>query len=179
MLSIILQTERLLLRPPVAADISRIVPLISDFEVSKNLARVPHPYSENDGCAWVVRTAGERTRGESFPFIVMEKTQDKLIGICGVQPQLDFMLGYWFGKLYWDRGYATEAARRVAKFAFDELSTNRLTASWMDDNPASGHVLEKIGCKPDGTEEQDCLSRGSTVFCHKVVLTRADFMRSG
>ena len=179
MLSIILQTERLLLRPPVAADISRFVPFLNDFDVTKNLSRLPHPYSEDDGCAWVVRTAGERVRGEAFPFIVMEKTEGRLIGICGVQPQLDFMLGYWFGKPYWGRGYATEAVRRVTKFAFDELGTNRLTASWIDDNPASGRVLEKIGCKPDGTEEQDCLSRGSTVFCHKVVLTREDFERLG
>jgi len=179
MLSIILQTERLLLRPPVAADISRFVPFLNDFDVTKNLSRLPHPYSEDDGCAWVVRTAGERVRGEAFPFIVMEKTEGRLIGICGVQPQLDFMLGYWFGKPYWGRGYATEAVRRVTKFAFDELGTNRLTASWIDDNPASGRVLEKIGCKPDGAEEQDCLSRGSTVFCHKVVLTREDFERLG
>jgi len=179
MLSIILQTERLLLRPPVAADISRFVPFLNDFDVTKNLSRVPYPYSEDDGCAWVVRTAGERVRGEAFPFIVMEKTEGRLIGICGVQPQLDFMLGYWFGKPYWGRGYATEAVRRVTKFAFDELGTNRLTASWIDDNPASGRVLEKIGCKPDGAEEQDCLSRGSTVFCHKVVLTREDFERLG
>jgi len=179
MLSIILQTERLLLRPPVAADISRFVPLLSDFEVSKNLSRVPHPYSEDDGCAWIVQAAGERVRGESFPFVVMEKTEDRLIGMCGVHPHLDFMLGYWIGKPYWGRGYATDAAQRVAKFAFDELGTNRLTAGWMGDNPASGHVLEKICCKPDGTKEQDCLSRGSTVFCHKVVLTRADFTRSG
>lgn len=43
MLSIILQTERLLLRPPVAADISKFVPLIGDFDVAKNLSRAPIP----------------------------------------------------------------------------------------------------------------------------------------
>jgi RimJ/RimL family protein N-acetyltransferase len=177
MLSIILQTERLLLRPPVAADISRFVPLLNEFEVSKNLSRVPHPYTEDDGCAWVVRMAGERVRGESYPFILIDKTRDALLGMCGVHPRLDFMLGYWIAKPYWGRGYATEAVRRVAKFAFDELGTNQLTASWILDNPASGRVLEKIGFKPNGTEERDCLSRGTTVFCHKVVLNRVDFER--
>ncbi len=179
MLSIILQTERLLLRPPVAADISRFVPLLNDFEVSKNLSRVPHPYAEDDGCAWVVRTAGERVRGESYPFVVIDKAGDTLLGMCGVHPHLDFMLGYWIGKPYWGQGYATEAVRRVAKFAFDELGTNELTASWILDNPASRRVLEKIGCKPNDAEERDCLSRGTKVFCHKVVLTRAAFERLG
>ncbi len=175
MLSIILQTKRVLLRPPVAADISRFVPLLNDFEVTRNLSRVPHPYTEDDGCAWIVRVAGERVRGDSYPFVVVEKTAGMLLGMCGVHPQLDFMLGYWIGKPYWGQGYATEAVRRVAKFAFDELGANALTASWMHDNPASGRVLEKIGCKPNGTEERDCLSRGTTVFCHKVILCRADY----
>lgn len=179
MLSIILQTARLLLRPPVAADISRFVPLLNDFEVSKNLTRVPHPYAEDDGCAWVVRTAGERARGESYPFVLIDKPRDTLLGMCGVHPHLDFMLGYWIGKPYWGQGYASEAGRRVAKFAFDELGTKQLTASWILDNPASGRVLEKIGFKPNGTEEHDCLSRGTTVFCHKVVLSRDDFERLG
>ncbi|MEE8439996.1 MAG: GNAT family N-acetyltransferase, partial [Micropepsaceae bacterium] len=158
MLSIILQTERLLLRPPVAADISCFVPLLNDFEISKNLSRAPHPYTEDDGCAWVVRTAGERVRGDSYPFVVMDKNEDKLLGMCAVHPHLDFMLGYWIGKPHWGQGYATEAVRRVAEFAFDELGCNELTANWMHDNPASGRVLEKIGCRPNGTEERDCLS---------------------
>jgi RimJ/RimL family protein N-acetyltransferase len=132
-----------------------------------------------------LRAAPERIRGvkesltgsASYPFILIDKTRDALLGMCGVHPRLDFMLGYWIAKPYWGRGYATEAVRRVAKFAFDELGTNQLTASWILDNPASGRVLEKIGFKPNGTEERDCLSRGTTVFCHKVVLNRVDFER--
>ena len=177
MLSIILQTERLLLRPPAAADISRFVPLLNDFEVAKNLTSVPFPYSEDDGCAWVVRAAGERVRGESYPFVLIDKTKDAFVGMCSVHPHLDFMIGYWIGKPHWGRGYATEAGRRVAEFAFDELGARKLTANWMFDNPASGRVLEKIGFKPNGSEERDCLSRGTTVFCHKVVLRRREFER--
>ena len=177
MLSIILQTERLLLRPPAAADISRFVPLLNDYEVSKNLSRVPYPYTEDDGCAWVVRAAGERLRGESHPFVLIDKSDDAFVGVCGVHAKLDFMLGYWIGKPYWGRGYATEAARRVVKFAFDELGAGALTARWIFDNPASGHVLEKIGFESNGAEELDCLSRGSAVICHKVVLNRREFER--
>ena len=175
MLSIILQTERLLLRPPVAADISRFVPLLNDFDVSKNLSRVPYPYTEDDGCAWVVRAAGERVRGESYPFVLIDKSEDTLIGMCSVHPHLDFTVGYWIGKPYWGRGYATEAARRVVKFAFDELGAGALAARWMIDNPASGRVLEKIGFELVCTEELDCLSRGRAVICHKVVLSRSEF----
>ena len=34
---VILETGRLLLRPPRAADISHFVPLLKDFDVAKNL----------------------------------------------------------------------------------------------------------------------------------------------
>ena len=34
-------------------------------------------------------------------------------------------LGYWLGKPFWGLGYATEAARRVLSFAFDELEGAR------------------------------------------------------
>jgi len=54
-MSILLETERLLLRPPKAADISQFVPLLNDFEVAKNLSRVPYPYTEDDACAFIVR----------------------------------------------------------------------------------------------------------------------------
>ena len=175
MLSIILQTERLLLRPPVAADISKFVPLIGDFEVAKNLASAPHPYTEDDGCAFVVKAARERVSGTGYIFAIVAKSDGRFIGMCGVHATLDFMLGYWIGKPFWGQGYATEATRRVARFAFDELGAERLTAGWYFDNPASGRVLEKIGCKRCGDEEKDCLSRGAKVFCHKVELTRADF----
>ena len=179
MLSIILQTERLLLRPPVAADISHFVPLLNDFDVSKNLAVVPHPYTEDDGCAFVVKTSNARVQGADYVFSILRKKDGVLIGVRGVHPEFDLSFGYWIGKPYWGQGYATEAAQRLARFAFDELSAKQLTAGWFHDNPASGRVLEKIGCKANGEDEKNCLSRGTNVFCHKVVLRRADFERLG
>ena len=63
----------------------------------------------------------------------------------------------------------------VVAFAFDALGAEKLSAGWFHDNPASGRVLEKLGCVPDGNDERSCLSRGTNVFCHKVVLKRADY----
>ena len=64
-MSVILETGRLLLRPPRAADISHFVPLLKDFDVAKNLSKVPHPYTEDDACAFLVSAAhGWRSREE-------------------------------------------------------------------------------------------------------------------
>ena len=174
-MSIWLETERLLLRYPRAADISKFVPLVGDFDVSKNLSRVPYPYTEDDGCAFIVNITKAIAAGTDHAFAILLKP-DTYIGTCGVHPERGWELGYWIGKPYWGKGYATEAGRRVVKFAFEELKAEVLEASWFHDNPKSGRVLEKLGFRPNGEGEIPCLSRGVTVACHRVALDRATYM---
>ena len=59
-------------------------------------------------------------------------------------------LGYWVGKPFWGRGYATEAAGSIVDFGFDQLGLNRITAGHMVRNPASGRVMQKIGMREEG-----------------------------
>ncbi|MGO4371700.1 GNAT family N-acetyltransferase, partial [Paenibacillus sp. MCAF20] len=63
-------------------------------------------------------------------------------------------LAYWMGKPYWGLGYATEAARRVVQFGFEELALNRIHAAAMTRNPASYNVMIKAGMKYEGTFPQ-------------------------
>jgi len=174
----ILPSERLLLRPPEIADIPRLIMLIGDFDVSKNLGRVPHPYTQADARVYLERSARNRAEGTGFNFAITRKWDGAYIGGCGLH--LDhgvFEIGYWLGKPYWGKGYATEAARRLAGFAFHDLKAERLEAGWFHDNPASGHVLEKLGARANGTAPRDCLARGHAVYCHQMVLMRENFGR--
>ena len=170
-----IETERLLLRPPQAADISHFMPLLTEFDVSRNMSRVPHPYTEDDGCAFVVRAAYDRATGRAFTFSLVRKQDGTYVGMCGVHPDRGFELGYWIGKPYWGVGYATEAASRVVLFAFDELGAEAVVASWFGDNPASGRVLAKLGFRARGQEMRVSLSRGCPVYCHVMVLERPWF----
>lgn len=54
-------------------------------------------------------------------------------------------LGYWIAEEYWGRGYATEAAKAVIERAFKEYDIKEIYASYRQDNPKSGRVLEKLG----------------------------------
>jgi RimJ/RimL family protein N-acetyltransferase len=174
-MSVLLETERLLLRPPRAADISHFVPLLNDFDVAKNLSRVPHPYTEDDGCAFIVKIAYDIAAGTDYVFTVLHRP-GVFIGLCGVHPAQGWEFGYWYGKPRWGRGYATEAGWRVVTFAFEELKAETLKAGWFHDNPASGRVLAKLGFRPAGEEERNCVSRGCPVSCHLVELDRATYM---
>jgi ribosomal-protein-alanine N-acetyltransferase len=174
-----LETERLLLRPQEAGDIGSLVPLLNDFEVAKNLANVPHPYAVEDAEAFIARGTEHRAKGQGYPFALVAKADMGLVGGCGLRLQDDgyFELGYWIGRPFWGRGYASEAARRVAGFAFHQLKAITINAGWFHDNPASGRVLAKLGAVPAGTDHRNCLARGHAVYCYKVVLDRENFGR--
>ena len=58
------------------------------------------------------------------------------------------------GKDWWGQGYATEAARAVLRYGFEELKLNRIYAHHMTKNPASGRVLAKIGMRREGLHRQ-------------------------
>ncbi len=171
-----LETERLLLRPPSLADVASVVAIANDYDVAKNLSKLPHPYTQKDAEDFVARASENRALGSDFAFAITRKHDGAYMGgICLHLKDGKFEFGYWLGKPYWRQGYATEAARRLVAFAFHDLKADSVWAGWYHDNPASGHVLEKLGCKPNGAEPRDCLARGHAVYCHLVILSREDF----
>lgn len=174
----ILETERLLLRPPERRDIPALVPLANDYEVAKNLSTLPHPYSDKHGEEFIARVVEQLAAGTDFPFAITRKSDNSYLGGCGLHlKDGKFEFGYWLGRPFWGLGFATEAALRLVQFAFLELKADSVWAGWYFDNPASGHVLEKIGCRPNGMSKRSCLARGIEVDCNLVILSRDDFLR--
>ena len=173
----ILETERLLLRPPERRDIPVFAPLIGDFDVAKNLGTVPHPYAESDAFTWIAQLDERRAKGEAYQFGVTRKSDGAYMGGCGLHlDKGELELGYWYGKPYWKQGYATEAARRVLQFGFEGLQVSDIWAGWFHDNPNSGHVLAKLGFVAKGFQKRSCLARGTEVGCNIVTLSRDAFV---
>jgi RimJ/RimL family protein N-acetyltransferase len=170
-MSLILETERLVLRSPTASDARAIVAGVGDFEVARNLARVPHPYTQSDAEAFLARV------GVTADLVlgITLKSGAAYIGGCGAHACEDgaYEIGYWLARPYWGFGYASEAARAVVHYAFEALGATYLTAGWFDDNPNSGRVLQKLGFLPAGVSLRDCLARRERIFCHDMILEPA------
>jgi ribosomal-protein-alanine N-acetyltransferase len=175
-MDLIFETDRLILRPPEDNDVPVFAPLICDSRVARNLgATIPHPYTPDDGYRWVKKMRANCEAGEDYPFGIILKETGEYIGCCAVHHALEFEFGYWMGVLYWWIGYATEAARRVAWFAFVTLHPERLKARYMHDNAASGRVLTKLGFQHTHDLVEFSPVRGQDVLSHHVQLARERF----
>jgi len=172
-------TQRLILRRPMMSDLPDFVRILNDYDVAKNLRAVAHPFTDNLFREAFAHIEHEREHGAAHYFAVTRAMDGALIGMCAAERGEDGAceFGYWYGKRFWGQGYATEAARPVMRFAFEDMGAERLTGGWFADNPASGHVLEKLGFAVTGAARVFCVARNCEVTSNRVELTREQFAR--
>jgi len=148
-----LTTERLVLRPFSPSDADAVQRLAGEPEVADTTLSIPHPYLDGMAKAWIATHETAWTRNESATLAVTE-TGEGLVGAISLRIELAQRraeLGYWIGRPYWGRGYATEAARAMIAWGFAHVGLSRIYAHHMTRNPASGRVMEKIGMQYEGT----------------------------
>jgi RimJ/RimL family protein N-acetyltransferase len=62
----------------------------------------------------------------------------------------DIEIGYWLVPGAWGRGFATEGARALAAYGFDDLGLDRIIGVTHPGNKASQRVLRKAGLEDAG-----------------------------
>jgi RimJ/RimL family protein N-acetyltransferase len=173
-------TERLLLRPGWAEDAPALATAIAHEAIAYKLAKLPWPYSVDDA-AWFL---GLDRKATDANFLIFTRTlgQPRLVGGIGLHDQDgESEIGYWIAPSFWGLGFATEAGRAVVDIARHTLKLPRLVSGHFTDNPASGHVLRKLGFKPNGrTELRHCLARSEERPCalYDQDLTEMPLMRA-
>lgn len=158
-----IRTERLTLRPLRPEDAPRIAEFCGDADVSRWLPQVPHPYPveaaeafvsamrETGAPVWAIEPAGNDAR-------------EGLVGVIGLNGQAtDGHLGFWLGRAYWGRGYATEAARAVLAHGVAPEDRGRIRSGVVADNRASRAVLRKLGFRETGRVHRAGASQGERV----------------
>lgn len=166
----VLETARLSLRRPNLADVKAIARLANDRRVVEMTRRMPFPYSRDDAARFVTSLA----HGHDTVFVIEAVVENDFepVGVVGLDwsnpasPEL----GYWLGVEHWGQGYATEAARAVIDFAFEEYDIRQIVSGARVVNPASRNVLEKCGFQWTGVELHrfDALGSSTPVDCFKL-----------
>ncbi len=161
------KSRRLTLRPLVASDARQIACLAGDWDVARMTDRIPYPYREADAMAWI---SGLPTSEQVFAI----EFGSTLIGLCGVMNRAPGVaeIGYWLGKPWWGRGFATEATSTLLRYCFKHLKMQRLTCCHYVDNSASERVIKKLGFEKTGTCEAWCQARRRNVQAIQYELKR-------
>lgn len=143
-----LETERLILRPMLQADLDALLLIFTDPKV---MAAFHHPpFTREQMQRWLQRNLDHQDQFGYGLFSVLLKESGELIGDCGLEQMEDqgaAELGYDFRSDFWNRGYATEAACAVREYAFHVLKLPRLISLIRVGNLASKRVAEKVGMR--------------------------------
>ena len=143
-----IETQRLILRPWVQADLEDLY----------EYASVP---GVGEMAGWVHHQSREESQRILSSFIRHKKTfalelkeTGKVIGSLGIE-ELDpdpaegerygREIGYVLGQDYWGRGLMTEAVRAVIDYCFTVLGYDYLTCGHFTRNDRSRRVIEKCG----------------------------------
>jgi RimJ/RimL family protein N-acetyltransferase len=174
---LILSTPRLLLRPVWPEDAPGFVRAIS-FEVARNTARMPWPYTLECAATFCALPAWPDAPLDSARAAIARKGSGTLIGGIGFGRNIQngaLEIGYWLARDAWGQGYATEAGRAWVDAAFELFALDCLDSGHFRDNPASARVLAKLGFEPTGEVQANypALARGGTTSAAIVRLTRA------
>ncbi|WP_197285133.1 GNAT family N-acetyltransferase [Sciscionella sediminilitoris] len=153
-----LHTERLLLRPFTEDDLGALHSWDTDPEVVRYLRTgiADLATSEEQLTRRIANTALPRQEGERIHFAVQLASE-----AVGTRPigevNLDLVstehsygeIGYVFDPDHNGKGYATEAARELLRFGFDELGLHRITARCYPENHASTAVMRRLGMREE------------------------------
>ena len=150
----ILQTDRLLLREFEENDWRAVLAYQSDpYYLRYNPWTYRTEMDVRDFVGIFISWRGEKPR-RKFQFAVILKSENRLIGNCGIRTSSTNTriadIGYELDSRYWGRGYATEAAHTMLAFGFDKLGLHRIHAHCIAENTASARILEKIGMRYEG-----------------------------
>ncbi len=161
--------------------IPELVRLMADPRIARWALNIPSPYRTSDGEEFVRRARAGRRRGTWLALQLLRRADGVLVGGIGLH-HLDPVhgraeIGYWIGRPYRRRGYASEATEAISRFAFRRLGLYRVEARMSPGNTASEAVARSAGFRREG-RLRESLRIGATRR-DEVVYGRLRWERSG
>lgn len=150
----VLETERLILRPFEAKDAADLYEYARDARVGPDAGWPPHKSLEESREIIATVFAAPNT------FALVDKPSGKVIGSAGfvgrhqtLLPGPDDEIGYALSPAYWGRGLVPEAVRELLRYGFEDLGLASIWCGHYDFNARSRRVVEKCGFRYRFTDE--------------------------
>lgn len=144
----VIQTERLLLRPPVQADAEAIFRgYAQDTEVTRYLSWFPHAHLDETRLflQHCVELWSEASR---YPWVITLAGDGDVIGMIELRPdESTDSVGFVLARDHWGQGYMTEALQAVLDLAVSDVGMASVGACCHVENRASARVMERAGMR--------------------------------
>lgn len=149
----ILETERLILRPLRMEDTSSLFEYRSDSEANKYQGWIPKTMEEVTD--FITKNPSQFNTPETwFQLAAIDKEKEIVVGDVGVHffgnENKQVELGCTLNKIYQNKGYATEALTGLIDFLFCDLEKHRIITSIDPQNIDSIRLVERIGFRKEG-----------------------------
>ena len=173
-----LETERLILRKFEYKDVEDLYEYAKDEEVTKYLKFATYKSIE-DAQDRIDDLLAKYAQEEKYCWAIEEKESQKLIGSIDLFDVTsgEKEVGYLLNREYWNKGYATEAAKEVIKYGFEKLNLNKIWGHCVTVNIGSSKVMEKIGMKYQGITEREKEVRGITYDLKEYAITKEEYLK--
>lgn len=161
--SVVLESQNLRyekIRPEFAADMYEYS---KDDDVTRYLTWSSHTSQKQTEhyCKLLVK---KYAQGVFFDWGIIDKKTSKMIGTVGYTSfdgkRGTAEIGYVLSKDFWGKGLATEAARTVMEFGFENLGVDGFCAKCIQGNDASLAVMKKCGMSIDGIYQNSMFIKG-------------------
>lgn len=159
----VVETDRLILREHTEEDAEQAYLLNLDPEVIKYTGDVSFN-SIAEAKHFLKNYEHYKTYGFGR-WAVINKDCQEYLGWCGLKysPDLnEYDIGFRFFKKYWNKGYATEAAKVCLELGFTQFGIQVIVGRAMHENRASIKVLKKIGLS--FVEERTCGDQAGVLY---------------
>ena len=168
----LIETDRLFLRPLTADDLPALIQFRADDEVSRYIggATMQSPEAVTRRLGFYLECHERYGYGMSA---IIRKADGVMVGWGGLQPLEDSgetEVGYGFARAFWGQGYATETAAACLRYGFEQAGLERIVAVAIPENTASRRVMEKLGMRFAR------VARHYGTDCVFYTITRAEFV---
>ena len=153
----LLATERLILRPPTAADADDVLAAVTASypELHRWMEWARGPYGIEQARQFCADARAGFDDGRDFTALLTLADDDRFIGVASILARDEavpsFEIGYWVHTEHTGRGYATEATEVLTRLAFEDRGGRRVELRMDEGNRRSQAVAERLGFELEGT----------------------------
>lgn len=174
----VIQTERLLIRPYEKMDEAAVYNVINSKGIFLTTISIPYPYPREQVGIWLefVRKNRLYQRGYEYGIFTHEGIYIGNIGIVNIDRlHRNGEITYFIGEDYWGKGYATEATKAMLGFAFKTLELERIQGRCMKHNIASFRVMQKCYFQYEGLARHEVLKCGEYQDVYHTAILKKDY----